>query len=197
MELRLGELLFAWPSPYVRVPLVAGPRLVLRPPGRFVPPSNDRPRDLSCRMGLAYPRASVAWQRRAVRERLSHRLATAKLSRREYFRELETSKVVLSPFGFGEITLKDFEVFLAGGLLMKPDLSHVETWPALFRDGETMVAHDWDLSDLEEKIDRVLAGYPRFVEVARHAQELYRRHLVGEEAATLFCDRFLNIVTLA
>ena len=33
------------------------------------------------------------------------------------------SKIVISPFGWGEITLKDFETFLTQGLLIKP-----KTW---------------------------------------------------------------------
>ena len=39
------------------------------------------------------------------------------------------TKVVISAFGLGEIILKDFETFLTGGMLMKPDMSHMETWP--------------------------------------------------------------------
>ena len=37
----------------------------------------------------------------------------------------------MSPFGLGEITLKDFEVF-SGSLLMKPNMDHMLTWPNFY-----------------------------------------------------------------
>jgi glycosyl transferase family 1 len=169
---------YTWLGParmalYERLPLSG----LLRLPQRFVPPSAQRPLALHCRMGTDYPRASVACQRRMIAARLAGRLPTAKVSRRRYIGELARSKLVVSPFGFGEITLKDFEVFLAGALLLKPDMSHVETWPDLFRAGETMMTHDWDLADFDAVIERALAEYASYVEVAREGQRRYRRHL--------------------
>ena len=64
-------------------------------------------------------------------------------------KELRQSKVVLSPFGRGEITLKDFEVFLTGGMLLKPSMEHMDTWPNFYTDGVTYQSHN---CDLEEKI---------------------------------------------
>ena len=116
---------------YGRLPL----RALLHFPKPSKPADAARPQAVSCRFGTDYPRATVAFQRKAIREKLAGRIDTKKLSRRDYFSELETSKVVVSPFGYGEITLKDFEVFLTGGLLLKPDMSHMETWPDLFRAG--------------------------------------------------------------
>jgi hypothetical protein len=162
---------------YRRLPLSA----LLRCPADFASPSLPRPIAVHCRMGTNYPRASVAWQRRMIVERLGRGRETTKISRRRYVQELARSKLVVSPFGFGEITLKDFETFLAGALLLKPDMSHVETWPDLFRAGETMVSHDWDLSDFDAVIERVLADYARYVEVAREGQRRYRHCLAEAE----------------
>ncbi len=170
---------------------------LLRAPTRFVAPSPDRPQDISCRIGTNYPRKTVAWQRIAMRQKLADRMSTVKTSRRNYLREIEQSKLVVSPFGYGEITLRDFEVFRAGAVLLKPDMSHMETWPDLFRAGETMVVHRWDLSDLEDRIDDVLSNYSRNLDLARNAQNIYRRHLVGDEAATLFVGHLENLLRLA
>ena len=41
---------------------------------------------------------------------------------------------MVSPFGFGEITLKDFETFLSGSVLVKPNMSHMETYPNFYID---------------------------------------------------------------
>jgi hypothetical protein len=147
-------------------------------------------RDLSCRFGTSYPRASVSFQREKIRSTWLAAWIRARCHAREYFEELASSKAVISPFGYGEITLKDFEVFLTGGILIKPDMSNIETWPDLFRVGETMLAHDWDLSDFDAVVDRAHSGYDCAIAIARSGQNEYRRHLIGEEAETLFCRQF-------
>ena len=167
---------------------------LLKTSQRWVPAERPRPRGFTCRIGTGYARHSVAWQRRAIRERLAARLSTDKLGRRAYLRELAESRIVISPFGLGEITLRDFEIFVAGALALKPDMSHMETWPDLFRDGETIATHRWDLSDLEEKIEVLSANDARRVAMAQAAQTAYRRHLDGEEAARLFVERFAAIL---
>ena len=175
---------------YGRVPL----RLLLAFSRAITRPDAPRPHDLSCRFGVSYPRATVAYQRAQIRERLAKRMDTRKLSRRAYFQELANSKAVISPFGFGEITLKDFEVFLTGGLLIKPDMAHLETWPDMFRAGETMLAHRWDLSDFDAVVAGALDRYDALIAVARTAQDDYSRHLTGPEAHSLFCDQFARLV---
>jgi hypothetical protein len=159
---------------------------VLRFSRAFTDVSAARSRDISSRFGTNYPRASVSIQRRLIRERLGNRIGTTKLSRRAYFNELQTSKVAVSPFGYGEITLKDFEVFLTGGLLVKPDMSHMTTWPNLFRADETMLVHSWDLSDFEATLERAVGDYARLMDVAQTGQESYRAYTVAPDAA----DRF-------
>ena len=179
-------------SLYRRLPLPA----LLQAPSDYTAPDAPRPHPLSCRIGTGYARNSVAWQRRALRERLAARLSSNKLGRRAYLDELAQSQIVVSPFGLGEITLRDFEIFLAGALALKPDMSHMETWPDLFVGGETIATHCWDLTDLEETIDSLLSNEERRTAMAREAQERYRRHLVGEEAARLFVERFAAILRL-
>lgn len=173
-------------------------RLPLRPllsfPRRFTVPDRPRANDFSCRMGISYQRQTVAWQRQQVRRLLGSSLPTDKLSRRQYFQELRNSRVVISPFGLGEITLKDFEVFLTGGILLKPDMSHMETWPNFFEDGRSFVAFDWNGDNLQEKLADMLGGYPRFVEIARVGQRQYFEYLVGPDAAALFGRHFLDIL---
>lgn len=167
---------------------------LLRYPRRFTPPSKQRPIDVSCRMGTSYERESVAWQRREMEQRLRHLMPTQRVSRREYFRELQQSKVVLSPFGWGEINYKDYETFLSGALLLKPDMSHLETWPDLYRSGETVMTHSWDLEDLEDRLDDIVSNYSHYIDVACAGQEAYRRHLASEPGHEEFCVRFKALV---
>ena len=167
---------------------------LLRPPKKYAPPSAERPLALSCRVATAYSRATVAWQRRQIQHLLLDRCATDRLSRWRYFRELERSRIVVSPFGFGEINYRDYETFISGALLLKPDMSHMETWPEFFRPGETMLTHRWDCSDLVERIDVALATYDHQVEIARQGQESYRHFVSCRAGHEAFASRFRDIV---
>ena len=164
------------------------------PPRRFHPPAGDRPVAVSCRMGFDYHYESVAYQRRRMAEILSGYRGTGRLSRARYLRELRSSRIVASPFGYSEINYKDFETFLSGAVLLKPDMSHLETWPDYFRPGETFVAHRWDLTDVRERIAGILERYDDFVRIARAGQDAYRRHLTSREDREEFVGRFASLI---
>ncbi|MEC9293661.1 MAG: glycosyltransferase [Chloroflexota bacterium] len=167
----------------------------LRYPKPINSPIIDRPNDLSARFGVTHSRASVRYQREQIRKLLSNRLNTNKLTRRSYMRELRQTKVVLSPFGWGEITLKDFEVFLTGGMLLKPSMQHMETWPNFYTDGVTYRAHNWDLNDLQEKIDWALDNKKKLQTIAAEGQQRYLRYTSGTNAAEMFVKHFTNILS--
>ena len=75
-----------------------------------------------------------------------------KLTRKKYFSELSNSKVMIAPFGFGEITLREFEGFISGCLILKPNMQHIDTWPNFYVSNSTIVEHEWDLSDFMAKL---------------------------------------------
>ncbi len=175
---------------YQRIPFAP----LLKFPQSFTPPYAPRVRALSCRFGATYPRASVSYQRRKIREIVGYRADTRKLKRRGYFKELKTSRVIVSPFGYGEITLKDFEVFLTGGVLFKPDMSHMETWPDLFSAGETMLAHSWDLSDFAQRLEDAIANYGKYRAIAAAGQDRYRKHIADRQAAFHFIEQFRCVI---
>lgn len=177
-------------GPYIlRVTEAVRLPLLLRFPESFVRPDAPRPQDISRRFGVSYDRETVAYQRREIRRRLGERLPTDKLNRFGYFRELRTSRVIVSPFGLGEITLKDFEVFLTGGMLLKPSMDSVETWPNLFQDDKTMLPLAWDLSDLEQRIEQALSDRDLALGIAEAGQRLYRHHIASEAGHEEFCNR--------
>lgn len=167
---------------------------LLRPPRTWAKPDAARPVDLSCRFAADHRRRTVAHQRRGIRDALAGRTPAERLSRRRYLAELTRSKIVVSPFGYGEICYRDYEAFRAGALLLKPDMSHLETWPDLYRDGETMATHRWDLDDLEERVDALLTNRAQRLAIAREGQAAYRRHLDDDAACGLFVERFAEVV---
>jgi hypothetical protein len=200
----LRKLRLSWNTALANYSLL-GPRIsalhqhipfapLMRPTSRFQPPSVDRGIDVSCRMGLTYKYETVAYQRRQLAETLQRYRRTDRVSKIAYYRELRNSKIVTSPFGYSEVNYKDFETFISGGLLLKPDMSHLETYPDLYHEDVTFVAHDWDLSDLEEKVERILADYPRYLEIAVNGQNAYRDHTVGRQARERFVNYFLALL---
>lgn len=167
---------------------------LLQIPQKFTPPSNSREIPHSCRMGLNYERNSVTYQRQRIQQILNNKMDTKKLSRRSYFSEMRNSQLVISPFGFGEITLKDFEAILCGAALLKPDMSHMVTWPDLFRENETMISHSWDLSNFKEKCLEAIDCPNKLVELATTAQNEYKNILSHEKAEANFCNHLVSII---
>jgi spore germination protein YaaH len=113
------------------------------------------------------------------------------VSQEEYYQEMRNSRICVSPFGFGEICWRDFETVLCGALLIKPDMSHVETAPNIFVANKTYVPVKWDFSDLESVVARVLhneAERRRIVDNAYNALSSY--YETGAFAKTV--DRLLK-----
>ena len=88
----------------------------------------------------------------------------------KFMSELRRAKVCFSPFGYGEVCWRDYEAISAGAVLLKPDMSHIETQPDIFRPWETYVPLRWDLSDLGEKLRYLLgdAGLRRSLAAQAH-----------------------------
>jgi len=161
---------------------------------RFVQTA-DRTVDTSFRFGTMYRRETVAFQRQLVRKVAdSLGFPTDKISRPEYLKELRNCKVAVSPFGWGEPSYKDFEVIINGAALLKPDLSHMETWPNLYVAGETYLPFKWDCSDLQEVIYNALTGNT-WRDLAQRARATYGRFLFDPEAREMFIHRFKEIVS--
>lgn len=86
-----------------------------------------------------------------------------RVSMRKYYLEMRRCRMVFSPFGWGELCLRDYEAAAAGCVLLKPDMGHVRTSPDIFEAGVTYAPVAWDFSDLE----RVCEGLRSRPEEAR------------------------------
>lgn len=82
--------------------------------------------------------------------RLKMLLPRDRVSQGQYYREMLSSRICFSPFGYGELCWRDFEAILCGCLLIKPDMGHVKTDPDLFVPHVTYVPVRWDFNDLVE-----------------------------------------------
>lgn len=169
-------------------------RTLFSPPRRLHSPLTARPVAVSCRMGVTYRYATVAHQRRRMAEILASHRRTERISKAAYFRELAASRVVASPFGYSEINYKDFETFVCGAALLKPNMDHLETWPNYFVPGQTYLSHRWDLSDVEAQLAEAEANPDMRLAVAQRAQDLYRWHVAHPDGGEAFVERFARLI---
>ena len=161
----------------------------------FVSPSTLRLKPISSRFGVNYIHESVSWHRRSVSKLLGADFKTNKINRYEYFKEISSSKVVISPFGLGEITLKDFEVFLSGSLLFKPSMDHMHTWPPFFIKDQTYFDYRWDLNDFKEKLLTIIDDDRKRISIAKNAQNNYIKYTISPIASELFIGHLNNILS--
>jgi hypothetical protein len=127
-----------------------------------------------CRIGLI-SRPSISYQRTLVLDAVSGDGAflTGHVSQRQFNREIGHSRITVSPFGWGELCIRDFEAVLNGSLLLKPDMSHLETWPNIFVPGETYVPFDWDAKDLRQTALSLLDNPAETARIVKNATEAY------------------------
>lgn len=165
-------------------------------PRNWPAPSPTRSITLSCRIGTQYPRSTASFPRQEIVRQISARgISIDKLNRRRYFRELKDSIAAVSPFGLGEITLRDFEIVVCGAAIIKQDMSHLETWPNLWQKGMYLPLQ-WDFSDFSEKIEYTIQNRQGMVELAQRAQKYYSHLLLSEEGHQEFYQRFMSIVAI-
>jgi hypothetical protein len=74
----------------------------------------------------------------------------------DYMEMAFQSKIVVSPWGYGELCYRDTEAMLAECILIKPDTDFVRTLGNVLTSGDTYLACAIDASDLEEKIHTAL-----------------------------------------
>lgn len=117
-----------------------------------------------------------------------------RVSRRKYLKEMRDSLTAVSPFGFGEPCYRDFEAILAGAVLVKPDMSHLETYPDVYKPYSTYVPVRWDFEDLEETLIDLLSDRNVLLEISSAAQVQYLDQINSSHNFTRF---FANILDAA
>jgi hypothetical protein len=112
------------------------------------------------------------------------------LSPDTYAAALGDSKILVSPYGYGEYSWKDFEAVFAGCVVIKAESGFVQTHGFdVFKPGAHVVSCAPDFSDLKQVIDRVLsdineaavfAGAARAeLEAAANEREQRAKDIVG------------------
>lgn len=149
----------------------------------------------------AFTSLGVGWQRRRAYELLNRMtgVSFSPMNKRgsfeEYKKELRTAKCTLGLFSYGEICYRDFEAFISGTCLIKPDMDHLVTYPNWYIKGESYIPVKWDLSDFEQTINDIVGNKIDYVKIANNAQSLYSYYL-SKEGRVNFAKHLYTIFKL-
>lgn len=113
-----------------------------------------------------------------------------RLSTIEYLNTMYNCKIVLAPFGFGEVTPRDLEASMFGCVLIKPDMSHLEMIPNVYIPNQTYVPCKHDFSDINEKIDYVLSDYTN---LQKFYTENFRNKYIEESRSDRMIMYYYNL----
>ena len=174
----LGDLYAVKP-----VQLVMHPFSVAKPD--FKNPDSDRPLDVQYRGSgyspiAGYPRSrSKELMLEMMKDsKINISDITKRIPKTEFIKEGQSSKCILSPFGWGEICGRDFEAFVYGSCMIKQDMSHCITFPDAYQPWITYVPLKWDFSDFKEIL--AMAASPEYKAIAKNAQKYYGHFFTPE-----------------
>jgi hypothetical protein len=106
--------------------------------------------------------------------------------RPDYIKQLLNSKIVVSPWGYGEMCYRDFEAMFCGCILVKPDTSFVESYPAIYQNDFTYVPCKPDFSDLREQIGYILDDWENYLPMIQRNYLMVNRHQSVDDYASRF-----------
>ena len=116
----------------------------------------------------------------------------------QYLARLGSSRICLSPFGWGEMCIRDFETAWAGRVLAKPSVSHLVTFPSLLHPWRTYIPLSWDPEQWPHELDEALSSHssddlayalgtwPGYLSTTRSAED-FADHLVHCLLADSWC----------
>lgn len=126
-------------------------------------------------------------------ENISHPDVNTKIPYKKYVEEIKRAKMVLSPFGWGEICTRDFEAFAYGATLIKPSMEHAITYPNWYIPNKTYIPLKWDFSNFHEIINN--RGSMRFNEIANNGYELFQYYRTSNKAKVEFAKHVIDMIT--
>ena len=121
-------------------------------------------------------------------------ITTTKLSRFKYLNELSNSKYSISPFGWGELCPRDFETFICGSCLVKPDMSLIKTWPDYFIKDKSYFSFDWSMTNFIDRLDFLLNRKDLIEKISYCGQSLYIKYNSNKDSSDIFTNKFIKLL---
>jgi hypothetical protein len=127
---------------------------------------------------------AIGFQRELLKNKINNNknFLVGLVNKRKYINETFEVFGMLSPFGWGEVCYRDFEAAIGGCYLIKPDMSHIDTWPNIY-EKDMYYSLFWDLSNFS-KLD-LLFEQSKICEEA--VNKTRRKYLKSLEELTSRC----------
>lgn len=116
-----------------------------------------------------------------------------RVTQQEYYERMFSSKIILAPFGYGEMAPRDLEAAMFGSVLIKPDMAYIDTAPDMFIPYETYIPCAHDFSDLNEKINEILGDSKLFHYIIEGARKKFNEAMSPENLAIHLHNMFQNL----
>lgn len=128
----------------------------------------------------------------------NHKVVTIKPNEKvdlqTYFNTMLQSKIITSPFGYGEMNPRDVHSAMCSAVLLEPDMSHISSKPFIYEEDETYISVKYDLSNLEEKIDYILSDYDNIRErLVNNMRKKYDEEIKPEKIVLHFYNLLKNL----
>ena len=167
---------------------------------KFYKPSIDRKLILAANFTIKSSYELIYFQRNRLLKILKDRyesnpnVSLGKIPKKNYLVTMRSSKAVVSPYGWGEVCYRDFETFIAGAALIKPDMDHLDTWPNLYKKDETYISIPWKIEEWSNSFSEILSDEKKLLDVAKKGQDSYKK-IWTEEGNEAFCNHFIKMIT--
>ena len=117
-----------------------------------------------------------------------------RLPYQEYIQTLYDSKILISPFGMGEVCFRDFECMQFGTIMLKPSMEEIDTIPNIYLENDTYIPVNYDWSDLNEKIEYVLDNFDSLNEMINlNIRQKFLKDYTYENLCLYWYDIFKNL----
>eukprot|EP00873_Tetraselmis_striata_P000474 jgi/Tetstr1/420738/TSEL_011815.t1 len=105
-----------------------------------------------------------------IRYQLKVRAYVRPTTTREFYEAVQSAKIYVSPFGFGEAVGKDYETILSGAILVKPNSMRLSSAPDIYASGYSVSCRS-DFADLGHVVLTVLNNLDKAQNLADKAYQ--------------------------
>jgi len=108
-----------------------------------------------------------------------------RIPRKEYLSSVKRSRILFSPLGWGEVTMRAYESVVNRSLLIQPSVEHLEVHPNIFIKDKTYIPIKWDLSDIVEKVSMYIENESLCDEIVENANAALQDYFDNNEFVNL------------
>tara|TARA_Y100000590_G_scaffold287210_1_gene323328 strand:- start:47 stop:1147 length:1101 start_codon:yes stop_codon:yes gene_type:complete len=155
--------------------------------------------DILSKMNLNISRPSVGYQRTLLdrffkQKNYKNSIFGKRISKLDYFKKLNDTKIVINAYGWGEVCYREFEATRCGAAFLTADMENISTWPNIYQKDKTYAAYNLDFSNLEEKIYLLLNNHEHRNFLVKNSQEELKKveNLEGKKYFLDVINKILN-----